>query len=86
MDLNNDVTEKNDDSKNHDDKYREVVKRFKKCYKEFIKDFCKSFPEYSNRAKEVYFNIDDWNSFISQFIEKLEPHIASISKKMKLYF
>ena len=68
------------------DKNVEVVKRFKKCYKEFIRDFCKSFPEYSNRAKEVYFNIDNWYEFISTFIENLEPHITSISKKDESIF
>ena len=63
------------------DKNKAVVKRFKKCYKEFIRDFCKAFPEHTNAAKEVYFNIDNWYEFISDFIKNLEPYILNISQK-----
>ena len=80
------MEEREEDIKSPVNDKKFVVKRFKKCYKEFIRDFCKSFPEFSDKAKDCYINIDEWNDFISSFIDTLEPHILNISQKNESIF
>ena len=46
-----------------------------------LRDFSKSFPEYSEIAKDSYINVDDWYEFISKYIDSLEPYILNVSQK-----